>query len=104
MALYFIIVIGMIIVSLWLNKKLDEQEETKMFGKALWSNLVKAIELALVLVFAYLVCFITMGVLYGNIYIGIAAVAIVYYYFSEMIRPYFRELRSKILKEKKEEE
>lgn len=71
-----------------------------MLRKAFWSNLVKAIEFALMLVFAFLIYFIAIGLLYGNIYIGIATVAIVYYYFAEKIKPYFREIRSKILNNK----
>ena len=74
-----------------------------MIRKAFWSNLVKAIEFVIQLVFAFLVFFIATGLLYGNIYIGVAVTATVYYYFSEMIKPYFRELRSKILKEKTED-
>ena len=43
-----------------------------MIKKAFWSNLVKAIELALVLVLGFLICFVASGLLYGNIYIGVA--------------------------------
>lgn len=71
-----------------------------MIRKAFWSNLVKAIELALVLVLGFLICFVASGLLYGNIYIGVAVIIIVFYYFGGMIRPYIKELQSKIIKEK----
>ena len=100
MTLYFVIVIGMIIASLLLNIYLNKQEETQMIKKAFWSNLVKAIELALVLVLGFLICFVASGLLYGNIYIGVAVIIIVFYYFGGMIRPYIKELQSKIIKEK----
>lgn len=75
-----------------------------MFRDLVYTNLVKLVELVLVLVVGYLICFVTSGLLYGNMYIGMAAISIVFYYFGGMIRPYIKALQDKITKNKKKEE
>lgn len=68
-----------------------------MFKDFLKVNLPKLIELIVVVILGFLICLFISSI-FSQTAIGVACVAIVFYYFGGIIRPYIKELQEKITK------
>lgn len=68
-----------------------------MFKELFVSWIIKLVEIVLVVLLGYLVCFL-VGYITKEISIGIATVSIVFYFFGGLIRPYIKDLQNKITK------
>lgn len=68
-----------------------------MFKELFVSWIIKLVEIVLVVLLGYLVCFL-VGFITKETNIGIATVSIVFYFFGGIIRPYIKDLQAKITK------
>lgn len=68
-----------------------------MFKSLFISWLIKLVEIILVVLLGYLICLL-VGMITKETAIGIATVSIVFYFFGGLIRPYIKDLQSKITK------
>lgn len=68
-----------------------------MFKELFVSWVIKLVEIILVVVLGFVVCFL-VGMITKETAIGIAVVSIVFYFFGGLIRPYIKELQEKITK------
>lgn len=68
-----------------------------MFKSLFVSWIIKLVEIVLVVLLGYLVCFL-VGYVTKETAIGIATVSIVFYFFGGLIRPYIKDLQAKITK------
>ena len=68
-----------------------------MFKELIYTWLFKAIEIVLVALLGFVVCFL-VGLITKETSIGIATVSIVFYFFGGIIRPYIKDLQNKITK------
>lgn len=68
-----------------------------MFKKLFVSWAIKLVEIILVVVLGFIVCFL-VGMITKETSIGIATVSIVFYFFGGLIRPYIKDLQAKITK------
>lgn len=66
-----------------------------MFKEFFAVNLPKFIELLFVVIIGFAVCLFVASI-FKETAIGIACVAIVFYYFGGLIRPYIKDLQEKI--------
>jgi hypothetical protein len=68
-----------------------------MFKEFFKQFIPKLVEFIFVIALGFLVCIAVIAIL-GEESLGIAAVAVVFYYFGGMIRPYIKELQEKFTK------
>lgn len=68
-----------------------------MFKELFVSWTIKLVEIILVVVLGFVVCFL-VGLITKETAIGIATVSVVFYFFGGIIRPYIKDLQNKITK------
>lgn len=72
-------------------------QEEKMFKSLFISWLIKLVEIVLVVLLGFLICFL-VGLITKETSIGIAFVSICFYFFGGLIRPYIKDLQEELTK------